>query len=152
MPVASASLGARMQSDNAKRCENVGPRPLEWQNELDAHLTDLDWRLAHSRRRATDAPRQPTLPELGRVELTSELLDEIAWRVAAQVRVQSAEIARGMADEPRHDGGGPHEPHLRPGKILVIRFQVPRLPWPFRLLQRRRRRRAHPLSTARGRA
>ena len=27
---------------------------------------------------------------------------------------------------------------LRPGKLLIIRYQVPLLPWPFRLLQRRR--------------
>ena len=37
---------------------------------------------------------------------------------------------------------------LRPGKRLIIRYQ---LPWPFSLLQRRRRR-EHPLTTVRPRA
>ena len=39
-------------------------------------------------------------------------------------------------------------PRLRPGKILVIRYRLPRLPWPFR----RRERREHPLTTVRLRA
>jgi hypothetical protein len=41
-----------------------------------------------------------------------------------------------------------HERGLKPGKTLIIRY---RLPWPFSLLPRRRRR-EHPLTTARLRA
>ena len=138
-----------MSGDNAKRRENV--TRLEWQGELDSHLLDLDSRLRHPRRRSTDSDRQPQLPDLSRVEMTSELLDEIAWRVAEQIRRSR--------QAPEHAGSGPPplaseasadsaEPALKPGKMLLIRYQVPRLPWPFRLLQRRRRRREHPLTTA----
>ena len=73
--------------------------------------------------------------------MTSELLDEIAWRVAEQIRRNHPEAA---AQEPA-------DPALKPGKILMIRYRWPRLPWPFRLLQRRRRH-EHPLTTARIRA
>jgi hypothetical protein len=41
---------------------------------------------------------------------------------------------------------------LRPGTILLIRYRMPRLPWPFRLLQRRRRRKQHPLTTVKASA
>ncbi len=75
-----------MSGDNAKKSEIVrGPR-LEWQRELDATMEDIDSRLVHPRRRATDTGPQPTLPGLGEVNLTNELLDEIAWRVAEQMR------------------------------------------------------------------
>lgn len=140
-----------MSGDHAKRRENV--TRLEWQGELDSHLTDIDSRLRHPRRRAGDADRQPVLPELSQVEMTSELLDEIAWRVAEQIRrsepARSADVpAAAVAEPARADGPQRDEPALKPGKVLMIRYQMPRLPWPFRLLQRRRRRREHPLTTA----
>ena len=62
------------------------PERLEWQTELDSAMKDIDDRLRHPRRRATDAAAQPTLPQLGQIDLTSELLDEIAWRVSEQLR------------------------------------------------------------------
>ena len=132
-----------MLSDNAKRREAPGPQRLEWQGELDSHLTDLDSRLRHPRRRASDSGRQPTLPDLGRAEMTSELLDEIAWRVAEQIRRNKPAPAPPPEPVPVIS-----EPELKPGKMLMIRYRMPRLPWPFRLLQRRRRRREHPLTTA----
>lgn len=138
-----------MPGDNAKQDETVrGPR-LEWQPELDATMAAIDSRLVHPRRRAADAGPQPTLPGLGEVNLTSELLDEIAWRVAEQMRRHAvafptpADVAK--AAPPATDA-------LRPGKILLIRYRMPRLPWPFRLLQRRRRRKQHPLTTVKASA
>src|SRR5689334_6562695 len=59
---------------------------LEWQSELDSAMADIDSKLQHPRRRATDAGPQPQLPELGQIDLTSELLDEIAWRVCQAMR------------------------------------------------------------------
>lgn len=157
---------------------------LDWQSELDSAMADLDSRLTHPRRRATDSQRQPVLPELGQVRVTTELLDEIAWRVAEQLRrteggmpataskvlaaletpqpaaappppppapqpptplppaarippLQEATTVRPAAREiptlPREaDRSG-----LAPGKVLLVRFQVPDLPWPFRPLRRR---------------
>lgn len=63
---------------------------VEWQGELDTALADIDTRLRHPRRRATDAGPVPKLPELGKVEMTSALLDEIAWRVAEKLRDRQA--------------------------------------------------------------
>lgn len=143
-----------MSSDNAKARAAVTPR-LEWQGELDAHLAELDSRLTHPRRRSTDADRQPALPELGHIEMTSELLDEIAWRVAEQIRRNAvAEPASPPAPDPAVAPGPALESEieetvLRPGKILLIRYRLPQLPWPFSLLQRRRRKKQHPLTTAR---
>ena len=143
-----------MSSDNAKARAAATPR-LEWQGELDAHLAELDSRLTHPRRRSTDADRQPALPELAHIEMTSELLDEIAWRVAEQIRRNgAAEPAptpapeAAVAAEPPLESGT-EETHLRPGTLLLIRYRLPQLPWPFCLLQRRRRKKQHPLTTAR---
>ena len=103
-----------MSSENAKRREVLG---LEWQGELDSHLSDLDSRLKRSRR-AAKMPEPVPEPE------------------------PCGPPSRAARDSDRSEVG------LRPGKMLMIRFQIPRLPWPFRLLQRRRRRREHPLTTA----
>lgn len=125
-----------MSGDNAKKSETVRGARLEWQGELDATMAEIDSRLVHPRRRATDTAPQPTLPGLGQVNLTTELLDEIAWRVAEQMRRHAlvfptpAEVAKPAPP--------PVEASLRPGKILMIHYRMPRLPWPFRLLQRRR--------------
>ena len=143
-----------MPSEYAKRRETPRVPRLDWQGELDSHLADLDSRLTHPRRRATDVDR-PAPPELAEVEMTSELLDEIAWRVAEEIRRTAPEApaaAARSAAPPAARNDEPPPPVLRPGKVLLIRFRVPLLPWPFRLLQRRRQRREHPLTTARIRA
>jgi hypothetical protein len=137
-----------MSSDNAKARAAATP-PLEWQGELDAHLAELDSRLTHPRRRSTDADRQP---ELGHIEMTSELLDEIAWRVAEQIRRNGVAeaapppipVAPGKPVESEIAEAG-----LRPGTVLLIRYRLPQLPWPFSVLQRRGRKKQHPLTTAR---
>jgi len=137
-----------MPGDNAKQHETVrGPR-LEWQRELDATMEAIDSRLIHPRRRATDAGPQATVPGLGEVHLTTELLDEIAWRVAEQMRRHAVAFPT-PEPEAKPAAAAPPMPEaaLRPGKMLVIRYRMPRLPWPFRLLQRRRRRKQHPLTT-----
>jgi hypothetical protein len=140
-----------MSSDNAKARAAATPR-LEWQGELDAHLAELDSRLTHPPRRSTDADRQPALPELGHIEMTSELLDEIAWRVAEQIRRNGVAEA---APPPVPVPPGPplesevEETDLRPGTVLLIRYRLPQLPWPLSILQRRRRKKQHPLTTAR---
>jgi hypothetical protein len=140
-----------MSSDNAKKSETVrGPR-LEWQRELDATMEAIDSRLVHPRRRATDTGPQPTLPGLGEVNLTTELLDEIAWRVAEQMRRHALAFPTPAAEAipaPPPE----QEVSLRPGKMLMIRYRMPHLPWPFRLLQRRRRRKQHPLTTVKASA
>ena len=140
-----------MAGDSAKKSEAMRTPQLEWQSELDATMADIDSRLVHPRRRAIDAGPQPTLPGLGEVNLTTELLDEIAWRVAEQMRrhtlafpAQAAEVK--PAPLPVLDLGPP------PGKMLIIRYRMPLLPWPFRLLQRRRRRKKHPLTTVKASA
>ena len=143
-----------MSSDNAKARASATSR-LEWQGELDAHLAELDSRLTHPRRRATDADRQPALPEFAHIEMTSELLDEIAWRVAEQIRRNGAvEPAQTPIPAPAATAELPldresGETDLRPGTMLLIRYRLPQLPWPFCLLQRRRRKKQHPLTTAR---
>ena len=134
-----------MSSDNAKKGATArGPR-LEWQHELDATMEEIDSRLVHPRRRATDTAPQPALPGLGEVNLTNELLDEIAWRVAEQMRRHA--LAFPTPAEANPPAPPVQEPSLRPGKIVMIRYRMPLLPWPFRLLQRRRRRKQHPLTT-----
>jgi len=149
-PACRWTLG--MSSDNAKARAAATPR-LEWQGELDAHLAELDSRLTHPRRRSTDADRQPVLPELAHIEMTAELLDEIAWRVAEQIR-RNGRSEPAPAPDPAVAPGPPlesemEETDLRPGTLLLIRYRLPQLPWPFSLLQRRRRKKQHPLTTAR---
>ena len=136
-----------MSGDSRKKQE--GLPSLDWQSELDATMTEIDSRLTHPRRRASDRGPQPALPGLGEMNLTSEQMDEIAWRVAEELRrtAQVFPVERAEAD------AAPREPEgarLRPGKMLMIRYRLPALPWPFRLL--RRRRREHPLTTAKLRA
>jgi hypothetical protein len=141
-----------MPGDHAKQGETVtGPR-LEWQRELDATMAAIDSRLTHPRRRATDAGPQTPAPGVAEANLTTEMLDEIAWRVAEQMRRQALAFP---APEPAAvPPAGPPVPDaaLRPGKMLMIRYRMPRLPWPFRLLQGRRRRKQHPLTTVKSSA
>ena len=142
-----------MSSDNAKRHESVRIARLEWQSELDSALSAIDSRLEDPRGRGGDqSVDQPSLPRLGHGELTAEQLDEIARRVAEEIRrnppANMVEPSPRSAAAPSA-GNDDQQPPLRPGKILLIRYRLPLLPWPFRLLQRRRRKKQHPLTTAR---
>jgi hypothetical protein len=142
-----------MTGDNAKHRETVTAPRLEWQRELDATMDAIDSRLTHPRRRATDAAPQQTLPGLAEANLSTEMLDEIAWRVAEQMRRHALAFP---APQPDGRPAGIVTPvtqvPLQPGKMLLIRYRMPRLPWPFRLLQRRRRRKQHPLTTVKASA
>ena len=142
-----------MSSDNAKRHESVRMARLEWQSELDCALSAIDSRLKDPRGLGGDQPlEQPSLPRLGPGELTSEQLDEIARRVAEEIRRNPPTHMAGPSPQsaaaPSASTDHQQAP-LRPGKMLLIRYRVPLLPWPFRLLQRRRRKKQHPLTTAR---
>ena len=131
-----------MSSDFAKS-RAAAPPQLDWQGELDSAMADIDSRLTHPRRRASDRDSQPIIPELGDVPVTAELLDEIAWRVAEQIR-QKHKIPAGGSRQSAETAA----PALQPGKILMIRLKLPVLPWPFSWLQRFRKKQ-HPLTTAR---
>lgn len=130
---------------------------LDWQSELDSAMSDIDSRLRHPRRRANDSAAQPTLPQLGQVDITSELLDEIAWRVSEQIRknqapvaapAQGAQSAPGPADSralwkspPQwEDAFQPEQPPTSDASnaAMVIRLRWPLFRWPFRRLFRRR--------------
>jgi hypothetical protein len=120
---------------------------LEWQSELDSALSDLDVKLSHPRRRAGDTAQQPALPEPGRAQITNELLDEIAWRVAQQMRrnqpatvlnegmvpdaVQPDALAQAPASEPER-------PRMSSGIALTIRVRRPLFRWRFWRRSRRR--------------
>jgi hypothetical protein len=106
-------------------------------------MADIDDRLTHPRRRAADRERLPVVPELGPVRITNELLDEIAWRVAQQIRksgkpATADNVTQALSEPVAAPPPATPDPSLRPGKILMIRFQMPLLPWPFRLLQTRK--------------
>jgi len=98
---------------------NETDKPLVWQSELDIAIDDIDARLKRPRRRVTDEPAaQNSQPAI-----TSEQIDEIAWRVTPPPAL------------------APPEPKRLPdGIAITIRVRRPffRLPWPFR----RRRRQA----------
>lgn len=98
---------------------------LEWQSELDASLAAIDSRLRHPRRRASDTDEQPTLPQLGQVGVTAELLDEIAWRVAEQIRKTQPPGAP-TATEP------PQPEHIPSGISVTIRVRKPLFRWFWR--------------------
>ena len=140
-----------MSSDNAQRRATDVPR-LEWQGELDSAMADIDSRLTHRRRRASDADPHPMLPERRPVQLTNELLDEIASRVAEQIRRKGGISVPAPVTQARKPAPDVQKPQLEPGKMLMIRFKLPLLPWPLRLFQRRYRKKQHPLTTARLRA
>ena len=118
---------------------------LDWQSELDQSLADIDTRLRHPRRRATDLnSEQPTLPQVGEVTLTTELLDEIAWRVAEQLRRTQTLPAPATAPAPappraaaRPAPPPPPEPERMPhGISMTIRIRKPL--FRFRFWRRRR--------------
>lgn len=160
-----------MAGDSAHSRATALPH-LEWQGELESALAEIDDRLTHPRRRASDSARPPVVPELGQA-VTTELLDEIAWRVAQQIqrtgqRATAAAVTEALAHPvpqptvvvteppaPSPDTTSqlwpfPSESDGRrtpPDTMLLIRFRLPVLPWPLRLFQRRRRR--LPLATER---
>ena len=128
--------------------ENLS-EPLAWQRELDVAIADIDSRLSHPRRRATDV--QPALPQLGQPEITSETIDEIAWRVAQLLRKEgratayrgeavaaaiSQTVAAPASETP--PPARPQRPRLPGGIAMLIRLRRPFFRWPFR----RRRKRA----------
>lgn len=139
--------GVSTLGEDGQLSEDAG-EPLEWQSELDIAIAEIDSRLSHPRRRATDV--QPTLPNLGQPEVTSEMIDEIAWRVSellrgdggppAKAATVAAAISRSMTAQaprlPRQPAPLPEkEPEQLPqGVALTIRLRRPffRLPWPFR--------------------
>lgn len=129
--------------------------PLDWQRELDVAIADIDSRLRHPRRRATDA--QPTLPQLGQLEITSDAIDEIAWRVAELLRgngaapvqpdVMAEAISTTVAAPPKRAARPPLPPPLREpepkrfadGIVLSIRIRRPLFRWPFRRRYKKQR-------------
>lgn len=112
--------------------------PLEWQGELDSAMKDIDTRLRHPRRRASDLGEQPTLP-LGPVEITSELLDEIAWRVSEQMRRTMPFQPETPAAAPAPEAPVEPEP-MKPGIAVSIRIRRPLFRFRFRFWRRRVRR------------
>ena len=148
-----STLGEDAQPSEGKAETLEWHDPLEWQSELDVAIAEIDSRLSHPRRRATDV--QPTLPNLGQPDITTEMIDEIAWRVSELLRgdggppVKATAVARAISQSmpdqapraPRPSAPLPEEPEQLPaGVALTIRIRRPffRLPWPFR----RRRRQA----------
>lgn len=130
---------------------------LEWQAELDSALAQIDSRLRSPRRRATDDPQAPLPEREPQAEVSGEILDQIALKVAEHLRRSHVVSMPGAvakeAPAPRLQRAAvpvrqpvpppEPEPPLRPGKMMAIRFR-----WPlfsFRLFGRRKR--LHPLST-----
>ena len=92
--------GVSTLGEDAQPSEEAGETlewqgPLEWQSELDVAIAEIDSRLSHPRRRATDI--QPALPNLGQPEITSEMIDEIAWRVSELLRGDGGAPAKATA-------------------------------------------------------
>lgn len=143
-PGENAQRRAAVSPSVAIAAEGAAVERLEWQSELDSALADIDTRLQHPRRRAGDLTTdQPTLPQLGQIDLTSELLDEIAWRVAEQLRRQQSAVAPAAASAParaaRPVPPPPPEPERMPhGIALTIRIRKPL--FRFRFWRRRVRR------------
>ena len=125
--------------------ENAQPRAtaapaerLEWQSELDSALADIDTRLKDPRRRVSDSGEQPmpAAESAHKVELTSEQLDEIAHRVAEQIR-RTQTVA--VAPAPPPPAPVPPERERTPQGIAVtIRIRKPL--FRFRFWRRRVRR------------
>jgi hypothetical protein len=179
-----------MSSDNTKPRATVSP--LDWQGELDAAMADLDVRLTNPRRHVRGSNR-PVTRGADNVQIPPALVEEIARRVADQIRQpggppavssrpaapakpsqpspaspparRQAPLARPETPAPRANtpaptADAPPPPQrtetvkapLGPGKTLRVRYQLPALQWPLSLLLRRRRKKQHPLTTARLRA
>ena len=147
-PPGASSPGEAAQSSEASS------EPLEWQNELDVAIADIESRLRHPRRRATDV-RPAAAPPRG---MTTEVIDEIAWRVAALLRdnggppVTATDVAaaisktmttpvpaRAASRQPAPPPAPKPEPSAH-GIVLTLRIRTPffKLPWPFRRRKRQR--------------
>jgi hypothetical protein len=140
--------------EDAQFSEPTG-EPLAWQRELDVAIADIDSRLTHPRRRASDG--QPALPQLGQLEITSEAIDEIAWRVAELLRGNGSEpvqpgamadaISETVATPPKRAARAPlpppprePEPERLPNRVVLsIRIRRPFFRWPFRRRYRKQR-------------
>lgn len=128
----------------------IQDEPLPWQGELDVAIADIDSKLQHPRRRATDV--QPAQPQL-----TSEMIDAIAWRVADLLKrdgtsqvpgtAVAAAISQAVIAPPAsrvtRAGAPPLPPLPEPKRLphgiaITIRVRRPffRLPWPFRRRKR----------------
>ena len=131
--------------------ENDDDEPMEWESELDSALADIDSRLLRPRRASavTSEPRHASAPRP--VELSPEMLDELASRVAQRLRsarateAMNAPIAITLpATHPwgdlREDAPS-REEQVRADAVLVIRFRWPLFWSPLRLIRRYRRRR-----------
>ena len=147
--------GAQFPGEDAQRREDASDT-LDWQGELDVAIADIDSRLRHPRRRATDA--LPAAVKPATPGFTTEVIDEIAWRVAELLRrdggppVEAGEVAAAIsktvkAPSAQRRGAlippapAPPEPRKLPhGIALSIRIRKPffRLPWPFRRRHRQR--------------
>ena len=105
-----------MSGDNAKMSESVRAARLEWQSELDATMADIDSRLIHPRRRGDRYRPAAQLPGTRlRSNLTTEVLDEIAWRVAEQMRRQRAwRVAVAAPPDARRQTGAAAASRSRP--------------------------------------
>lgn len=141
--------GGPPPGEDAQLREAAGDR-LEWQCELDVAIADIDSRLRHPRRRATDVQAAAAQPVF-----SSETIDELAWRVSELLRREgrapaeagdvasaiSRTVAAPMNATARSAPPPPPAPRRLPhGIAMTIRIRKPlfRLPWPFR----RRRRQA----------
>jgi hypothetical protein len=136
---------AAMTPPDAQASAGGATQELEWQSELDSVMNALDTKMSHPRRRASDAV-QSMLPELGPVEITGELLDEISWRVAQHLRRSPPAVVGlegvppdAMAPAPAVDT----EHSQMPGHIAVsIRVRRPLFRFRWRFWRQSRRRRA----------
>jgi hypothetical protein len=103
--------GGTPPGEDAQSSESAGD-PLDWQNELDVAIADIDSKLQHPRRRASDAPSRS------------------AAAPAAPARTAS-----------RPSMPAPPEPKQLPSGIAItLRIRKPlfRMPWPFRRRRRQR--------------
>lgn len=117
--------------------EAAGGNGFEWQSELDSAMAELDIQLLHPRRRS-NAGWQPLLPELAQVQITEELLDQIASRVARQLqRTPPATVA--LPDEVPQAPTVESPAQARSGIALTIRVRRPLFRWRFRRRSRRQK-------------
>jgi hypothetical protein len=94
---------------------------------------------------SSDSAKRRENPGLARLEWQGELDSHLA---VLDSRLAPPPPRPRRTAFPPPDRDDTRERGLKPGKTLIIRY---RLPWPFSLLPRRRRR-EHPLTTARLRA
>ena len=121
--------------DEQSRAALTSEERLEWQSELDSALAALDSRMSHPRRRASDTTPQAMPRQVGQVVLTTELLDEIAWRVSEQIRRGQTVVAAASATDAAPPAATRSMPY---GISIVIRLRKPLFSWRFWRRSRRR--------------